>query len=221
MPDPLGPMMPRILPGSARKLMPTRIGRPSRPRSADFLDLAARLRAPEAPCRSAPRPRCSSARDSRRSGRPRGAERRPAADDALDRLQRAAQEHRRGDDRARRDVAGDRQQGAERQAPTDWTNRRKNRLVAVSLPPANCALTMLASAMPAVTELPLDHRAGHAEALDGRAVDRRRLLRIVRGRHRRRRDLHLLLRRALVEPGEGHEEDRRRRPRASRSRSGA
>ena len=70
----------------------------------------------------------------------------PAGDDAFDRLERPAEQDRSGDDRAGRNITGNRQQRAEPSA-ADWTNMRKNLLVAVNLLPTSCASTMLASAI--------------------------------------------------------------------------
>ncbi len=81
------------------------------------------------------------------NGGARGGERGPGADDAFDRLERAAQQHRRSDDRACRNIAGDGQQCAE--AERGGLDEQAEELAGRGQPrPDICASTMLASAMP-------------------------------------------------------------------------
>ncbi len=85
---------------------------------------------------------------SRMRGRARRGERGPCADDAFDRLERAAQQHRGCDDRTRlRSLPSIASTGTERQArQTARTGARTGSSRSARLP-ANCAWTVLASAI--------------------------------------------------------------------------
>src|SRR6185437_1369539 len=140
-------------------------------------------------------------------GGPRRGERCPCPDDALDRLERSAEQDRRCDDCAGRNVARDRKQGSKAQGR--GLDEQPEKAAGGSQPASGkLRVERIDERIAPMIELAEHHRLDHSERLDRASVDRRRLLGVMRCRHPRACDLHPRLRRSLIQPCQSDQEGR-------------